>query len=65
MLQLHSTSAVITKKLVDILETVSQLIVADMSTDEWSIDTEGKYSLNTTVYSPVVGSYMFNPTRDE
>ena len=30
--------------------------MADMSIDEWSIDAEGKYSLNSTVYSPVVGS---------
>ena len=31
-----------------------------MSIDEWSIDAEGKYSLKTTVYSPVVSSYMSN-----
>ena len=30
-----------------------------MSTDEWSIDAEGKYNSNTTVYSPVVSSYIF------
>ena len=24
-----------------------------MSTDEWSIDAEGKYTSNTTLYSPV------------
>ena len=50
-------------KLVDVLETVSELLVTDMSIDEWSIDAEGKYSSNTTVYSPVVSSYMSNPTR--
>ena len=47
-------------KLVDVLETVWELLVADMSIDEWSIDAEGKYSLKTTVYSPVVSSYMSN-----
>ena len=30
-----------------------------MSTDEWSIDAEGKYNSNTAVYSPALCSYMF------
>ena len=30
-----------------------------------AIDAEGKYSSNTTVYSPVVSSCIFNPTRDK
>ena len=51
--------------LIDTLEIVPTLLVADMSTDEWSIDTVGKYISKTTIYSPVVSSYMFNPTRDK
>ena len=30
-----------------------------MSTDEWSIDAEGRYNSNTAVYSPALFSYMF------
>ena len=39
-------------KLVDVLENVSIVLVADIWTVEMSID-EGKYSSKTTVYSPV------------
>ena len=46
---------------VDVLETVSILLVVDIWTVEMSTD-EGKYSKKKTVYSLVARGYIFRPT---
>ena len=56
---MNQWSVIIYRLLIDTQKIVLILLLADMSTDEWSIDAEGKYNSNTTVYSPALCSYMF------
>ena len=37
---------------------MSILLAAEVSTDELSVDAEGKHNSNTTINSPAVSSYM-------